>query len=692
VSFEALSLNRKAQKNHSSDCGFTLVELIVSISIAGVLMVGLSTFFASTFHNMFQAQEDNSNIERQFAVNQIVADKMGTAESLVNLDTVSDPKSVLTFNRNTKGQLPFSLMTTVEVCPNAENQTLPCSVTKEKRLAFKDLLPFNKIIWDSNGSRYLYGDSGTGWIKNASNATGEKSLGINNFAGFDKDSDGNIYVADPNTDSIFKCGPTTSCEALDFSAIGGLRSPMDVEVGKNSFGDDALFVSDSENGRIVQFNLSGTSPGAVVQPLATNLLFPTGLAYYEKTIGANTYSYLFVADTFNHQIRRINLTGVGTIPIVVGNGNDTTCNGTAKFCKLNLPTGLFADSVNNALYIADSGNNRILKMSDPGSPESLKMKFELSDNYALDRIELRADDWSDGNFNATEGNLTGSANHYSAISKTFSNPDRYTVFSASTGDPCESKDDTLYLNEDLSMSNYLKNGQYLKMGATILKIIETPTAPMPGNCTVTVTPPAFPVELTKWSIKVYGDLSVATSGMVIYPSNPKGTGTDSAVIQIDGLATKWAKAGFLTTEIKTYDIAKGLVETDYQTIQVGDGLLGTEEDSIQVIAETNSIKVPPKPISGRALSFPTGVSDNYFANTIGKNIIVRNTGNDLTAVLDPVKTTDFTPAEFDYISDFPLSSIDFNQLNGNKILETIITTAPDSNGVSQTYTHNAILK
>ena len=71
---------------------------------------------------------------------------------------------------------------------------------------------------------------------------------------------------------------------------------------------------------------------------------------------------LYIADTHNHRIRKLNLTtGIlttiaGTTPGFFG---DT---GLATSAQLNLPTALALDSANN-LYLADAGNHRIRKIS-----------------------------------------------------------------------------------------------------------------------------------------------------------------------------------------------------------------------------------------------------------------------------------------------------------------------------------------
>ena len=273
--------------------GFTLAELIVSVAITGILMLGLSTFFSSTFHNLFRAQTQTANIGRQFAVNEIIRNKFNSLDYLVE----DSPDRILSFNRVTKNQLPFSYIGTTEV-ENDEGEM-------EDHLAFKDIIIFNKII-DPGGGSYVYGNSGTGELKNANgigspNPNLMPSDTLKNFAGFVKVGT-TYYVAVPHENAIMKCPSGGSCTPLNFDTQ--LLSPTDVTYGEiqvEGVDKEYLFISDSENGRVIKYEIGvGEHP----QPLATGLKYPTGLAYYETTKDAVTYKYLFIAETLNHKIRK----------------------------------------------------------------------------------------------------------------------------------------------------------------------------------------------------------------------------------------------------------------------------------------------------------------------------------------------------------------------------------------------------
>jgi sugar lactone lactonase YvrE len=75
---------------------------------------------------------------------------------------------------------------------------------------------------------------------------------------------------------------------------------------------------------------------------------------------------LFIADTNNHRVRRID--HGGNIVLFAGSGRAAFGGdgGPATAADLNLPTGLAFDSAGN-VYIADSGNNRVRKVAPDGT-------------------------------------------------------------------------------------------------------------------------------------------------------------------------------------------------------------------------------------------------------------------------------------------------------------------------------------
>ena len=82
-------------------------------------------------------------------------------------------------------------------------------------------------------------------------------------------------------------------------------------------------------------------------------------------VAADGAGNLFIADQFNHRIRKI--AANGQISTVVGTGSPgySGDGGLAVNAQINTPTGVFVDTLGN-LYIADVGNQRIRKVDTSG--------------------------------------------------------------------------------------------------------------------------------------------------------------------------------------------------------------------------------------------------------------------------------------------------------------------------------------
>jgi len=219
-------------------------------------------------------------------------------------------------------------------------------------------------------SSCTYGYSGDGGL-----AT---SAELNYPAGVAVDSAGNLLIADSLNERVRKValnGIITTVAGDGDYRYGGdggpatnaaLNSPRLIAVDNVG----RLFIADTDNHRIRQVGPAGAITTVVGNGIdgysgdggaATSaaLLYPSGVAL-------DNASNLFVADSGNNRIRKVN--PAGTIDTVAGNGTQgySGDGGPATSAALNDPYGVAVDSAGN-LFIADAGNNRIRMVNPAGA-------------------------------------------------------------------------------------------------------------------------------------------------------------------------------------------------------------------------------------------------------------------------------------------------------------------------------------
>lgn len=146
------------------------------------------------------------------------------------------------------------------------------------------------------------------------------------------------------------------------AAEAELSLPGDVDVGPNG----VLYIADTGHHRIWKVGADG-----LVAPFAGNGLLgssgddgPAVNATFNMPCGVavDDSGAVYISDTFNHRIRKVNLDG--TIVTVAGTGESTFGgdNGAAVLAHLNLPLGIDVDTSGN-IYFADANNHRIRKIN-----------------------------------------------------------------------------------------------------------------------------------------------------------------------------------------------------------------------------------------------------------------------------------------------------------------------------------------
>ncbi|GAB4029185.1 NHL domain-containing protein [Spirosoma gilvum] len=219
------------------------------------------------------------------------------------------------------------------------------------------------------------GDGTAGYNGDSASAT---TLSLYSPKGVATDGTGNLYIADSQNNrlrNVSTGGIMTTVAGNGTINYGGDGGPATLASLSNPFGlavdaSGNLYIADQQNQRIRKISASGiitTVVGNGAYGFSGDGGLATGASLANAAgIAIDGSGNLFIADQGNNRIRKI--TPAGSITTVAGNGTAAFGGdgGAAIAAKLNFPAGVAIDS-NGNLYIADSQNNRVRKVTPAGS-------------------------------------------------------------------------------------------------------------------------------------------------------------------------------------------------------------------------------------------------------------------------------------------------------------------------------------
>jgi len=202
---------------------------------------------------------------------------------------------------------------------------------------------------------------------------------FNHPVGLGTDLSGNIYVADTENSTVRKITPDGNVSTL--AGLAGSFGTNDaVGAGARFYGPQALaansagqlYVADTANSTIRKI-----TSGAAVSTFAGiagnfNSFDGSGANaqfYHPEGVATDPGGNVYVADTWNHTIRKISPAGVVTTLAGLA-GNFGAADGTNSKARFNRPAALAVDSATN-IFIADSLNHTIRKITPNGTVSTI---------------------------------------------------------------------------------------------------------------------------------------------------------------------------------------------------------------------------------------------------------------------------------------------------------------------------------
>jgi sugar lactone lactonase YvrE len=190
------------------------------------------------------------------------------------------------------------------------------------------------------------------------------------------DASGNVYVADTGANKLRKITPEGVVSTLAGSGAAGsadgagAAATFSAPCGLAIWTDGTLYVCDRDNHKIravdtdgVVTTISGTGVSGSTDGAKAVATFnaPEGIVVLQS-------GYLYIADTGNNIIRRVN--ALGGVLTFAGSGVAGYKDDLDTQASFNAPRGIALDADGN-LIVADAGNNRLRLVSAAGDVSTL---------------------------------------------------------------------------------------------------------------------------------------------------------------------------------------------------------------------------------------------------------------------------------------------------------------------------------
>jgi sugar lactone lactonase YvrE len=228
----------------------------------------------------------------------------------------------------------------------------------------------NSVIRKMDTTGLVSNFAGVGGVKGSANGLGSLAT-FNKPFGVATDASGNLYVADAGNNQIRMIGTAGMVNTFAGTGIAGasnvadsvsFNSPLGIAV--DNVGN--IYVADYENNlvrKITQAGMVSTLAGSGAKG-ANDGLDTAATFNLPEALAVDAADNIYVADNGNNLIRKV--TPTGQVTTFAGSGQPGRNDGTGTGASFNSPFGIAIDADGN-LYVADSGNNLIRKITPGGA-------------------------------------------------------------------------------------------------------------------------------------------------------------------------------------------------------------------------------------------------------------------------------------------------------------------------------------
>ncbi|MGH2904105.1 MAG: 6-bladed beta-propeller [Solirubrobacteraceae bacterium] len=183
--------------------------------------------------------------------------------------------------------------------------------------------------------------------------TGPRGLAI--------DPTGRLFVSDTVDSRVEEFAPLTDAYLGTLPSPGGHTTGFNRPAGIAVDPRGSIYVADPADGRISRFWGDGTYLSEIGGPADIG---GAGLSEASSMAVAAATGDLYVADTFHNRVLVYSPTGTLLARYGAGAGNGSPGSGPGEF---NHPEALAVDGAGD-IYVADTGNNRVVELSPSGAP------------------------------------------------------------------------------------------------------------------------------------------------------------------------------------------------------------------------------------------------------------------------------------------------------------------------------------